>query len=71
MIAFNDKVAITHDSTAYEYVPYQETDINSKRKWSYKTNNPIFKMKYDEIAGILTGIIESGVEEFCADIGGI
>ena len=50
------------DSIAYEYVPYQETDINPKRKWSYKTNSPIFKMKYDEVAGMLPGIIERGVE---------
>ena len=69
--AFNDKVTITQDSIAYEYVPYQETDINLKRKWSYKTNSPIFKMKYDEVAGMLPGIIERGVEEFCTDIGGI
>ena len=69
--AFNDKVTITQDSIAYEYVPYQETDINPKRKWSYKTNSPIFKMKYDEVAGMLSGIIERGVEEFCTDIGGI
>ena len=69
--AFNDKVTITQDSIAYEYVPYQETDINPKRKWSYKTNSPIFKMKYDEVAGMLPGIIERGVEEFCTDIGGI
>lgn len=69
--AFNDKVTITQDSIEYKYVPYQETDINPNRKWSYKTNSPIFKMKYDEIASMLSGIVERGVEEFYTDIGGI
>lgn len=69
--AFNDKVTITKDSISYEYVPYHETDINPKRKWSYKTNSPIFKMKYDKVASMLPIIIERGVEESCTDIGGI
>lgn len=48
-----------------------ETELNPKRKWSYKTNSPIFKMMYGDIARMLPGIIEKGVEEFCTDIGGI
>lgn len=69
--AFNDKVTITQDSIEYKYVPYQGTDINPNRKWSYKTNSPIFKMKYVEIASMLSEVVERGVEEFCTDIGGI
>lgn len=69
--AFNDKVTITPESISYEYVPCMETEVNPKRKWSYKTNSPIFKMKYGDIAGMIPGIIEKGVEEFCTDIGGI
>lgn len=69
--AFNDKVTITPESISYEYVPYMETEVNPKRKWSYKTNNPIFKMKYGDIVRMIPGIIEKGVEEFCTDIGGI
>ena len=69
--AFDDKVTITPESISYEYVPYMETVINPKRKWSYKTNSPIFKMKYGCIAGMIPSIIEKGVEEFCTDIGGI
>ena len=69
--AFHDKVTITPESISYEYVPYMETEVNPKRKWSYKTNSPIFKMKYGDIAGMIPGIIEKGVEEFCTDIGGI
>ena len=69
--AFNDKVTITPDSISYEYVPYMETEVNPKRKWSYKTNSPIFKMTYGDIARMITGNIKKGVEEFCTDIGGI
>lgn len=69
--AFNDKVTITPESISYEYLPYIETDINPKRKWNYKTNSQIFKMKYEGIAAMLPGIIERGVEEFCTDIVGI
>jgi hypothetical protein len=69
--AFNDKVTITPGSISYEYIPYMETEVNPKRKWSYKTDSPIFKMKYNDIAGMIPCIIEKGVEEFCTDIGGI
>ena len=69
--AFNDKVTITPESISYEYVPYMETEVNPKRKWRYKTNSPIFKIKYGDIAAMIPGIIEKGVEEFCTDIGGI
>ena len=69
--AFNDKVKITPESISYEYVPYTETEVNPKRKWSYKTNSPIFKMKYGDIAEMISGIIEKGVEEFHTDLGGI
>lgn len=69
--SFNDKVTITPEAIAYEYLPYTETEVNPKRKWSYKTNSPVFKMKYDGIAAMIPGIIERGVDEFCTDIGGI
>ena len=42
--AFNDKVTITSESISYEYVPAIETERNSKRKWSYKTTSPLFKI---------------------------
>lgn len=43
--AYNDKITITPESIAYEHVPAVESEINPKRKWRYKTNSPIFKMK--------------------------
>lgn len=68
--AFNDKVTITPESISYEYDPHIEQEVNLKRKWSYKTNSPIFKVKFFNIAGMLQGIIDKGIKEFCTDIGG-
>ena len=43
---YTDKVIITPDSISYEYKPAYETDVNPKRKWSYKTSSPIFAELY-------------------------
>ena len=48
-----------------------ETELNPSRKWSYKTDSPIFKMLYDKVADMLPSIIERRLYEFCTDIGGI
>lgn len=69
--AYNDKVTITPTSISYEYKPMYESELNPSRKWSYKTNSPIFRMMYDKVAGMLLAIIERGIQEFCTDIGGI
>lgn len=69
--AYNDKVTITPELISYEYTPCVETELNPKRKWNYKTDSPIFKMKYDDIVSMISEIIERGVDEFCTDIGGI
>lgn len=69
--AYNDKVTITLESISYEYAPLMESEINPKRKWSYKTNSPIFKMKFEHITKIISEIIERRIDEFCTDIGGI
>lgn len=68
---YNDKITITTESISYEYTPFLETEMNPKRKWSYKTNSPIFKMKFDHIVKMIPEIIERGIDEFCTDIGGI
>ena len=49
--AYTDKVTITSSSIAYEYIPEIESEINPKRKWSYKTNNPLFAIVFDKICG--------------------
>ena len=69
--AYNDKVTITPTSISYEYKPMYESELDPSRKWSYKTNSPIFRMMYDKVAGMLPAIIERGIQEFCTDIGGI
>ena len=62
--AFNDKVTITPESISYEYNPFIEKEINPKRKWSYKTNSPIFKKIFSNITGMLPGILDRGIKEF-------
>ncbi len=69
--AYSDKVTITPESIAYEYVPAVESEMNPKRKWSYKTDSPIFKMKYNELIALMPGVTERVIEEFCTDVGGI
>lgn len=69
--AYNDKVTITPSSISYEYDPVMETEINPKRKWSYKTDSSIFKMKFETIAVLMPGVFERNRDEFCTDIGGI
>ena len=69
--AFNDKVTITEGPISYEYVPYVESEINPKRKWSYKTNSLLFKKKFIEIAKMTSEVIKRDIDEFCTDIGGI
>ena len=39
--AYDDKLVLTPTGIAYEYTPMTESELNLKRKWSYKTNNPI------------------------------
>ena len=69
--AFNDKVIITEDSISYEYIPYVESEINHKRKWNYKTNSKIFKLKYCEITKKADEVIQRNIEEVWTDIGDI
>ena len=69
--AYNDKVTITPESISHEYIPSVESEMNPKRKWSYKTNSPIFKMKYDTLVDLMPDVTERNIDEFCTDIGGI
>lgn len=69
--AFNDKVTLTGESISYEYIPSIETEMNPKRKWSYKTNSLLFKMQYEQITSMISATIEKEVLEFCTDIGDI
>ena len=69
--AYNDKLVITPDAITYEYIPAIESEINPKRKWSYKTNSSIYRMKYETVVRLMPSVTERTIEEFCTDIGGI
>lgn len=69
--AFNDKVTITENAISYEYIPYVASEIHPKRKWSYKTNSPLFKWKFIEIAKMLPEVLKRDMDVLCTDIGGI
>ena len=45
--------------------------MNPKRKWSYKTDSPLFKVLYSRVVEILPRYLEEDIERFCTDIGGI
>ena len=62
---------VQFEVVGYEYVPAYETEINPKRKWRYKTNSQIFKMKFDSIAEMISGIIKNGIDICCTDVGEI
>lgn len=51
--AYNDKVTITPASISYEYIPVKESEINPKRKWSYKTNSPKFQTWYSDVVAMI------------------
>ena len=69
--AYNDKVTITSDSISYEYIPCLESELNPKRKWSYKADSPLFKVLYSRVVEIVPRYLEEDIERFCTDIGGI
>ena len=68
---YEDKVTISQDFISYEYVPNVETETNPKRKWRYSTNSPIFKMAFSKISELIEETLQSEIEAFCTDIGGI
>ena len=50
--AYEDKISITSSSISYEYKPHPDSNLetNIYRKWSYKTNSPIFEHLFNKIA---------------------
>ncbi|SHI03723.1 hypothetical protein [Clostridium grantii] len=69
--SYSDKVTVTKESIAYEYHPIFETDINPSRKWSYKTNSPVFEKLYADLIDVIPVIVNHDKDIFCTDIGGI
>lgn len=69
--SYEDKLTLTLRSISYEYTPAVETDINPKQKWRYSTNNPFFETAFKKIACLIEDRINSDLDGFCLDIGGI
>ena len=69
--AFEDKIDIDSGSISYEYRPVIESEINPYRKWSYKTNSPLFKEAFKTISKMMASYIERDIDYFCTDIGGV
>ena len=67
--AYSDKVTIDRDSIRYEYKPVVESEINTSRKWSYKTCSPIFQKLFREVAIAVEDILNRKDETFVTDIG--
>lgn len=68
--AYNDKVTITPSSISYEYKPVIESDLNIYRKWSYKTNSPLFYELFMQVSSMMDSILHPEFICDCTDIGG-
>ena len=67
--AFRDKVTVTENSISYEYLPYQESEINCTRKWTYKTTSPIFKKLFADLTVAVIEVLDREEEPFVTDLG--
>lgn len=69
--AYEDKVTITTASISYEYKPHPESQLktNIYRKWNYKTNSPIFKSIFENIADMTPEFLYNDEILFAYDIG--
>ncbi|MBQ8003902.1 MAG: hypothetical protein IJ299_02290 [Oscillospiraceae bacterium] len=67
--AYTDKVAITSSSIAYEYIPEIESEINPKRKWTYKTNSPLFAHVFEAICKMMPEVLFADNIAECTDVG--
>lgn len=68
-MAYDDKLTLTPTSISYEYKPYVESENNAPRKWSYKTDSPLFKKGFECVEGMLGEILEPTMICQCTDVG--
>ena len=57
------------DNTLEVIKPYLESDLNPTRKWSYKTNSPLFKVGFERVAEMMPIILEAEDTFLCTDVG--
>ena len=69
--AYEDKITLTDSSISYEYTPHplSQSELNVYRKWSYKTDNPLFKSIFKEIAAKTPEYLYNDEILFACDIG--
>ena len=69
--AYNDKLIITDSSISYEYKPHPmaQSGTNIYRKWSYKTNSPLFTEIFKRVADMTPDILYNDEILFVTDIG--
>lgn len=69
--AYEDKVTLTESSISYEYKPHPMSELETSvpMKWSYKTNSPLFKQIYMEIAEKTPYFLYNDEILFATDIG--
>lgn len=67
--AYHDKIIIEQGSIRYEYNPIIESDVNTARKWSYKTTNPTFQKRFTDAAVAVEKILNWEDLLFCTDVG--
>ena len=68
-MAYDDKLTLTPTGMNYEYKPCVESEANPARKWSYKTNSPLFAIAFERVADMIPGIVNPTVVWECTDVG--
>ena len=68
-MAYEEKFSITPNGMTYEYKPLMESEYNSTRKWSYKTNSPLFKITFEKVADLMPAILAADETFYCTDVG--
>lgn len=69
--AYEDKISITSSSISYEYKPHPDSNLetNIYRKWSYKTNSPVFEQLFKKLAEKTPNILNCDEKLLATDIG--
>ena len=68
-MAYDDKLTLTQTSISYEYKPYMESETNPSRKWSHRTNSPLFKVGFERVVATMPSVLEPEEVWECTDVG--
>ena len=69
--AYEDKLVITSSSISYEYKPHpmSQSEMNTYRKWSYKTTSPVFKELFSKVVEMTPNFLHNDDVLSATDIG--